>query len=293
LLVDLRNNKKATRNTLSFQDNIKTRGWDFSATTNWYPDSLMISGEEIPQTQTVTDNIQETFLQPVSTRSSPIEITPLLKAASSYEWMTTTLLLLMAIMVVLWFVMPKRQSLFQQIKQSLKSPSEITLRIPGFLFSVFFYLNYLVVVVLFIIISIEKFVHPETSTISLSQLIVLTSLAFVVYSLYKLAFIAVAGFLFNTRTLAMQQIRLYINLDNISGFLLLPVLLVFLSTQSTYFFYFGVLIILIANAIKWFQTIALGKSVSMFKLYHLIIYLCTLEIIPFILLIKLIKNLGI
>ena len=293
MLVDLRNNKKATGNTLSFQDTIKTSERIFSTTTDWYPDSLMISGEEIPQTQTVIGSIQETFLQPATTGSSPIEITPLLKAASTYEWMTTTLLLLMVIMVVLWFVMPKQQSLFQQMKQALKSPSEITLRVPGFLFSVFFYLNYLIVVVLFIIISIEKFLPYEASTISPSQLIVLTSLAFVAYSLYKLAFIAVGGFLFNTRTLAMQQIRLYINLDNISGFLLLPVLLVFLSTQSTYYFYFGVIIFLIANAIKWFQTIAIGKSNSMFKLYHLIIYLCTLEIIPLILLIKLIKNLGI
>ena len=161
------------------------------------------------------------------------------------------------------------------------------------MFSVFYYLNYLTAVVLLIIMAIEKFAPFEAGAVSISQLIVLTSLAFIAYSLYKLTFITVAGFLFNTPTLAMQQIRLSINIDSISGFLLLPILLLALSTDLSYFFYFGIFIILIANALKWFQTIAIGKSVSMFKLYHLIIYLCTLEIIPLILLIKLIKNMGI
>ena len=163
----------------------------------------------------------------------------------------------------------------------------------GLLFSFFFYFNYMTVVVLFIILAIEQFIPFEAGAIPVSQLIVLTPLAFIAYSLYKLVFISASGFLFKTPTLAMQQIRLYVNIDNISGLLLLPILLITISTQMAYFFYFALFIILIANTIKWFQTIVIGKSVPMYKLYHLIIYLCTLEIIPLLLLIKLIKNMGI
>ncbi len=276
---------------MSFQNTIKTGPGNFPADRGWYPDSLTFSNEGFPQVETIKDSIQGTFLQPTTIGSSPMEIAPLIKAASPYEWMTNFLLLLVVFMVVLWFIMPNQRSLFQQVKQFFKSPNEIASPTAGFLFSFFFYLNYLIIVVLFFILAFEQFIQSDSLVFSVTNLIVLISLVFVAYSMYKLIFIVLAGYLFKTRSLAMQQIRLYINIDIISGFLLVPILLLILSTQFSYFFYFGVFIILITNAIKWFRTIAIGKSTSMFKLYHLIIYLCTLEIIPVLLLLKLIGNL--
>ena len=206
--------------------------------------------------------------------------------------MTSVILLLMVFMVVLWFVMPKRRNLFQQMKQSFKSPGEIASQTPGFLFSFFFYLNYLIVIILYIILVFEQFIRFDKNDAMLLRIIIPVSVAFIVYSLYKLVVIALGGFLFKTNALARQQIRLYINFDIKIGFLLLPILLLMVAAPWDYFFYFGVFIILIANAIKWFQTIAIGKTNSMFKLYHLIIYLCTLEILPVLLLLKLISNLS-
>lgn len=275
---------------MSFQDTIKTGFGHFQETMSWYPDSLITFTEEFPQLQTMNDSIQGTFLHPLVNGSLPTEITPLLRVSSPHDWLTNMLLLQMAFIVVLWFVMPNRRNLFQQIKQSFKSQSDIAHQKPGFLFPFFFYLNYLVVVILFVYVAIQTIIQPHIIDESQTYLIVVTSFIFVGYSLYKLVFIVLAGFLFKTRDLAFQQIRFYIDIDNMTGFLALSILILFLSTQSNYFFYFFIFIILIANAIKWFQTIVIGKSNSTFSLYHLIIYLCTLEIIPLLLLIKFIEN---
>jgi hypothetical protein len=242
--------------------------------------------------QTLEDSIQGSFFQPYSIGSSPIEISPLLKTAAPNEWMMNTLLVLMVILAIFWFVMPNRRSVVQQMKLSLKKPNETVSQIPGFLFTFLFYLNYLIVIVLFIILTIERFDQHDFFDVSPVNLILLSTLAFVAYSLYRLVFIALSGFLFKTSSLAVQQLYLYINLDIKTGFLLLPILLLILTSGLQYFFYFGIFIILIANAIKWFQTIKIGKSTSVFKLYHLIIYLCTLEIIPVLLLYKVIEKLS-
>jgi hypothetical protein len=278
------------RKNLLLQDTIKTGLKNFPEAMDWYPDSLTVSHEGLPHVQTVKASIQETFLRDLSSGSSPVEIAPVLKTTSSFEWMTIATLSLVVIMAVLWFVMPRHKNLLQQVKQSVKSPKEMVSQKPGFLFSAFFYLNYLIVIVLFAIMLVKQFVHPDIFNEFQIQIILIISLAFVIYSLYKLVFIVFAGFIFKTRTPARLQIRLYINVNNFSGFILLPVLILILSTQIYYLFYFAILIILIINGIKWFQTIAIGKLISQFKLYHLIIYLCTLEIVPVLLLLKLIEK---
>jgi hypothetical protein len=288
----LRKPKKAG-NILSLQDTITTNVVSFRKTTDWFTDSLATSFDKLSTTQTLTDSIEGTFFHPQNVGTPRMEIVPLVKAANPNEWMLTTMIALLVFMIFLWYLMPGRRSLFQQFKQSLQHPGEMAIPKNGLLFSFFFYLNYLTVLVLIIILSVNTFAKPATAFGPLSQLTVLTSLAFVGYSFYKLVFIAVAGFFFKTQTAAARQIRLYIDIDNISGFILLLLLLLALSTQNSYFFYFGVFLILIFNGIKWFQTFAIGKSIPMYKLYHLIIYLCTLEIIPLILLAKLVKNMGI
>ena len=278
---------------MSFQDTIQYRLENLPDTNIRHTDSLATFGEDSAQVQTINGSIQETFINPITSGSAPIEIAPLLKAVSPYDWMTDVLLLLLVFMVILWFAMPNRRSFFQQVKQSFKSKSDIAAQKPGLLFTFFFYLNYLIVIVLFIVLGIETFFQPTLIDESPTYLITLTSLVFIGYNLYKFAFIAAAGFLFETKRLAVEQMRFYINIDNLTGFLVLPVLLLILSTQLTYIFYLGIFIILIANLIKWFQTIVIGKSISGFTLYHLIIYLCTLEIIPLLLLIKLFENMGV
>lgn len=197
-------------------------------------------------------------------------------------------LILLVFTAALWFAMPGGKGLFQQMKQVFKRQDETTTYVGGYLFPAFFYLNYFIVIVLIALLVIEQFFPSLVLSEPQLQLLVLVSLVFAAYNFYKLSFIVLAGFLFKTADLAARQIRLYINVNIFSGFLFLPLLVLLLITQNGYLIYFGFFIILIANLIKWLQTIAIGKMISRFKLYHLIIYLCTLEIVPVLLLLKLI-----
>ena len=245
-----------------------------------------------PPVQTATDTIQSGFIHQLADGSSSIEIIPLERFVFPYEWMLNILFLLLVVMVVLWFLMPGKRSYYQQFRHSIHTPVGMASQVPGFLFSSFYYLNYLIVVVFFMILAVEQFISADLLSIPFTQFTWLIALAFVSFSLYKLLFIAFAGFLFKTKTNAKQQIRLYINLDIITGFILLPLMLLMLLNPMPVLFYFGLFIFLIANAIKWFQTVAIRNSIPQYKLYHLIIYLCTLEIIPVLLLLKLVENLS-
>jgi hypothetical protein len=291
LLVDLPNHKLIA-GKLSFQNIIQPAADSLRESTIWYPESLPASRGMFSPAQAVSDSIQSTFIQQSANGSSPIEIVPRVRMLFPYEWMLELVLLLLVVMVVLWFVMPGKRSFYQQFRHFFHKPLEMAAQTPGFLFSAFYYLNYLVIVVLFTILATGQFIRADSLSISSAQLIWLIALAFVAYSLYKLLYIALAGFLFKTQANAKQQLRLYINLDILTGFILLPFMLLILLSPRPLLFYFGIFIFLIANAIKWFQTIAIRKSIVQYKLYHLIIYLCTLEIIPVLLLLKLVENLS-
>ncbi len=235
----------------------------------------------------MNDSIPETFLQSVS-----VEIVPHLNTSLQAEWMTSTLLLLLIGMVILWFVIPDRKSLIYSWMHPFEKPNKTYVRRPGFMFPFLFYLNYLFAIILFLILAFERFLPDEFMDFSQSQFVTLITIAFVGYSLYKLAFIAFIGTLFKTWNVTTQQIRLYVNQNSSSGFFMLLILFFILFTNSVYFFYLGFLMLIISNVIKWFQTIALEKIISTYKLYHLIIYLCTLEILPMILLIRIVRDLS-
>ncbi|MCF6342100.1 MAG: DUF4271 domain-containing protein [Bacteroidales bacterium] len=250
-------------------------------------DSLTFSADGWPAVQEVSDSIPAVFLQTKS-----VKIEPLIKETFQHEWMSGLLLLLLLVIAVLWFVAPGRPVGVYRMKYAFSKPEKTALQGFGFLSPFLFYVNYLLSGVLFSLLITGQFFGETGNMAAPGPFSLLIASAFVAYSLYRLVFISVAGFLFKTEPTAKQQIRLYISLDNLTGFLMLPVLLLILFTEGQLFFYFGLLLLLIANAIKWFQTIALGKSISQFRLYHLIVYLCTLEIIPLLLLIKLVQYLS-
>ena len=273
---------------MAFQNNLIINWGNFLVDTDWHSVMRVLTFTEFPQSWLLNNEQAVTFFE-----SAHVEITPILRATIQFEWMINTLLFTVTVMAILLFALPNRQSYFSRLKQSFKKPNNVPFQKPGFLFPFLFYLNYLVAGALFAILTIERFVKTDSFGLLPAQLITFVVSAFFIYSLYKLLVIAFSGFLFKTRQAASYQVELYVNINSISGFLMLGVLMLGLFTKGDYFFYFGFFIILISNIIKWFQTIIIGKTISQFKLYHLIIYLCTLEIIPLLLLIKLVQNLSV
>ncbi len=235
-----------------------------------------------------SDSITGSFLQ-----THTIDIEPVLKTDFPHEWMTIVLLLLFFGLSFLWFFASDQIGFARQFRKFFGKTDRTVPKQPALLLSILLYLNFLFTVILLIILLFEHF-HLRNIPLHLTgHLTALTATAFVAYSIYRLAIIVLGGFIFKTDKAAREQVKLYIKLDNLTGFLMPVVLLLILFTETDYFFYLGIFILLITNVIKWFRTIRIGISLTGFTIYHLILYLCTLEIIPLLLLIKLIGRLSV
>lgn len=250
----------------------------------WHTDTVNQLSENSAEHLVVCDSTPRIFLG-----NSTGEIMPILRPVLTAEWLSSTILLITAVIVILWFLMPNRKALIHDWRHPFERPGDGSTRKPGFVFSFLFFLNYLFVIAVFVVLNLQHFGFRGDMASSTIELFFFTSVVVVIYSLSKLAVISLTGFIFETRSAAELQIRLYMSQNSLTGFLLLGILVLIFFTDGVLFFYLGLFILLSSNLIKWVQTIAIGNITTQFKLYHLIIYLCTLELIPLLLLIKLIN----
>ena len=108
--------------------------------------------------------------------------------------------------------------------------------------------------------------------------------------LYRYVFIAFSGFVFNTYDIAVQQNRFYNSIDKALGLLFLPILLLALYAESNLFFYLAFVIVAGLILMRWIFTFSIGIRITNFSWFHFILYLCALEIVPLMLLLKVLQN---
>ena len=106
---------------------------------------------------------------------------------------------------------------------------------------------------------------------------------------YRISIIRFFGALFKTRVAAYYQQQLYVSSDFSIGLVLIPVLLFSIYIQNNLLFFAGIILVVIMHIYRWFQSLLLGKNISGVSVIHLIVYLCTLEIAPLIVAIKLMQ----
>lgn len=114
-------------------------------------------------------------------------------------------------------------------------------------------------------------------------------LVFFVFWVYRRIVIYLISFIFKTGPIANQQLKLDRNIENALSVLLLPLLLFALFSFQKFFLLFGVLLVLGMQVFRWFQTVNIGISTTKFSAFHFILYLCSLELIPMLIMIKLIS----
>ncbi len=116
----------------------------------------------------------------------------------------------------------------------------------------------------------------------LYSLIIVLGLWFV-----KAIIIRFTAILFNTGK-ASYEILTHLLIYNLtSGFVLLPATILFHYSETIYILYINIGLWIIINILRFIRLISVGFSYSIFSTLHLFLYLCTLEIIPSVLLIKL------
>ncbi len=106
------------------------------------------------------------------------------------------------------------------------------------------------------------------------------------FYLLRQSLVLSAGFLFDTRKAALRHVQTTTTTVYFSGLFLSPMMLVYFYTQMQFFIYLTLSILILLWMIKWFKVIKIGLAVRKFNTLHIFLYLCTVEFLPLLLLVK-------
>lgn len=154
-----------------------------------------------------------------------------------------------------------------------------------------------VILSIFFVITLTTFVSKALPYFGFHQFdnsttVLALSTASIIIVIYSIKFFSIQffGHIFKAQAEANEYSLLVFLFCNVLGLFMFPLIicLVFLKQFSPgIFIYSGLSIILVFTAIRLLRAIILGASNFKISKFYLFLYLCTLEILPFIILIKL------
>lgn len=227
--------------------------------------------------------IIESFFQ-----HSQQEIIPMLNNSADHHWFIYVLLFFSFGVALLWYFIPERLlSIFSLSVRSVLSWScDKKNTDPGIVVSLFFLLNSLVMLSFLVFYTLKKLFNYYFGGLNDFQVLAYIAVLLILIYILKMTFIGLAGFLFDTSEMARKQRRVYFNFNNTIGVILLPLLFLLIIIPGVYLLYIILSLVAIIFILRWAQIISIGISISHFNIIHLILYLCTLEIIPMVVLFK-------
>ncbi|RLD88053.1 MAG: hypothetical protein DRJ09_09145 [Bacteroidetes bacterium] len=229
------------------------------------------------------------FLQQVNT---PIDI--ILKNSDFSGWLTVGVLLLTFILSLIWYFFPERvlRLLSREGSKHKTKYSDNQFAKPGFVLYTLLGTTFIATTSLVVFLLAENFFSNLISDYSPGQFILIISTLIALYYLLRFMVIYAIGFLFDRQGLAAKQVKVSFRADIIQSFLLMPLLLILLNNPSPLFYYSGLVLLLLIVVYKWGISLYIGLKSSKISLYHNILYLCALEIVPVIVLLKLLESYG-
>jgi hypothetical protein len=140
------------------------------------------------------------------------------------------------------------------------------------------------------IISVTLLIHQSVeitspgSTQGIGTLLVFLELLgiYIAFSALKISVIWLISVTFKNKETAKEYIQNILIYNLVLGILLLPVLLLIIYTYHELFLYVAGGLVLIMIFLRFIRGVAIGLSDSKFSLFHLFLYLCTLEILPLV-----------
>jgi hypothetical protein len=147
------------------------------------------------------------------------------------------------------------------------------------------FLIYLFMISLFVFLSIPMFsIKIPDLPAGLIYLAIVTF--FLVLWILKVIVSRALSLLFNTGENSRELLANMYLFNLVAGILLLPLLACMAYAQSEIFFYIILGIIILIYTFRIFREALVGFTVNNFSVFHLFLYLCTLEILPMIVLAK-------
>ena len=221
-----------------------------------------------------------------------VYINPQLIINNQNQFVGIVLLLLMFLIAAIWYFSP--DSLTTNFKSITANPFkrnwEKSGNTSGLVINSLLYLNFLVVSSLLGFMVINNFLSDLLGVSLGWNSFYLVVLGIVLFVLFRYAFIKLSGFIFRTFEMAYQQNKLYNSMEKGLGLVSLPLLLSSLYINLDLFLYMSIGIFFLFVISRWGFTIAIGIKTSKFSWFHIILYLCTLEIIPIMIFLKMLEN---
>ena len=127
-------------------------------------------------------------------------------------------------------------------------------------------------------------IYPVFDKFSFYLIILLLVL---IYWFGKVMMMIILGSVFKTKAQTHEYLINILILNTITSLILLPALILIIYLESTVFVYITLIIIALIFLFRFFKGFLTGLSLTKFSYIFLFVYLCTLEIVPVILVIKL------
>lgn len=222
-----------------------------------------------------------------------IVIKPMVKTINSeVDIITYILIALLGIIAVIWRFMPGRFSMIFSLKTDNQFPRSggSNVVVPGTLITGFFWINFIVALAIFSYLLIQTYTINVIAELALFQLFGYIFLLIGSLLLYRIIIIFGTAKVFQTQKMMQQQMTVGRNLQFISGVILVPIIILIYYLNVPQLIVFTLVVLAFLQIIRVGKIILIGKSNTMFSTLHIILYLCALEMVPVLVLIRMIGN---
>ncbi|MBE0650163.1 MAG: DUF4271 domain-containing protein [Bacteroidales bacterium] len=156
----------------------------------------------------------------------------------------------------------------------------------GFIVPIFLFINFFISMGILLMAVNQEFHLINAANISVFNFFLFSGALVLGYYLFNEFTILLVGLLFGTSKQALLHAKTGSYLIYILGILLTPLLLFYFFTGLDFLLYISGVLIVVATVFKWILLLRNSYSLNHYTPFHIILYLCGLEIIPIMLLIK-------
>ncbi len=220
---------------------------------------------------------------------APVDIAPVLIYENHFQVFLLVILFFGLILALLRWYMPDRLLYEFDGGERLgfaRKKSSILVA-PSLAIDFFFLVNYQFSISLLTYIFVVDYLSYILSFLQGYTLFFLIAGAYVLFWVYRRVAITFLAYIFLTTDLSQQQLRLDKGIQQLAGLLALPLLMLALLADSEIFLPMALIAVIGLQVFRWGQTITIGIRNTRFSAFHFILYLCALEIVPLIIVVKL------
>ncbi len=226
-------------------------------------------------------------------QTSTMQINPSLHVHNvNLDIITYVVMALLAVISIVWYLLQDRFLTIFTLKSisRLQRESDSASKSPGLLVTGLFWVNFIISLSIFIFLILQSFFKDKIDGVTDYTIFIYILTTILILFLYKLLITFGAGFIFQTQKIMKQQIIIGRNIHHITGVILLPIILLLLYSLQDVLMYIVISIFILLQVYRLAQIVIIGKSSTVFSTLHIILYLCTLEIVPVLVLLRLINN---